>query len=397
MDNQYLPKVLFVDDEKNILRSIKRSFIKKPFEIFTANSAKEGLTVLETQNIDIVVSDVKMPEIDGITFLTDVKKLYPNINRIILSGYVEKEAVINTILTGVASTYLTKPWINEELSQKLEYIWNIENIISNKTVLKKINKIEKLPDSPKLYQEFIDAATMNLSMNHISDIISKDISITTKIIQVVNSAFHSVNKVSSLETSVTLLGLNHLKSIIYTTILMKEKKLSRREEMELLKVNEQSYRVNKILPKLYKLRFGKYLDNEYKSLGLIYEVGKLILIRDFSDYYIELMDELNEKNSIDFYAKELEKGNEGGTYKEIGAYFLYLWNFSNTNISAALFDLNMENLNNEEREVIDTLQLADKLVKYEARDDLDSFYNSNDFKKSNLSEKSISKILNLSD
>lgn len=393
MNKDNYPKVLFVDDEKNILNTIKRSFIRKPFKIFTANSGKDGLLVLEKEQIDVVVSDVKMPEMDGIQFLTKVKERHPNINRIILSGYVEKDAVINAILTGVAFTYLTKPWDNEELFLKLQYVLNISKIIESKNVLTKINKIEKLPDIPELYQQFIDAVTKNLGMQEIAEIISKDISLTTKIIQIVNSAFYSAQRISSLETAVNLLGLNNLKSIIFSTILLEEKSLTNKEKRELIRISEQSYRVNKLLQRFYKIKYGENLDDSFKSLGLIYEVGKLILIRDFSEEYFKIIDELKAEKSIDFYGKEMEHGHYGCTYREIGGYFLHLWNFSEISVAAALYNFDLDSLSNQEKSIIEMLQFADKYVKYQAEGMMEDFYQLPLFNKMGLTKEDIAKVL----
>ena len=128
------------------------------------------------------------------------------------------------------------------------------------------------------------------------------------------------------------------------------------------------------MQKLYKAKFGESLDDSFKSLGLIYEVGKLILIKDFSEDYFKIIDELKSEKSIDFYGKEMEFGHYGCTYREIGAYFLNLWNFSEISIAAALYNFDLENLSEQERDVIEILQLADKFVKYRAEGLLDEFY-----------------------
>ncbi len=118
-------RVLFVDDELSILKAIKRSFFNSDFSVFVANSAKEGLEFLKNNKVDIVVSDVKMPEMDGISFLSEIKKLYPGIDRIILSGFVERSEVLKAIINGVAFDYMTKPWESDTMIEKLNYIFLI--------------------------------------------------------------------------------------------------------------------------------------------------------------------------------------------------------------------------------------------------------------------------------
>ena len=119
--------MLFVDDEKNVLKSIKRGLYDAGFRIYTASSAAEGLQILrQVEDIDIVVTDYRMPEMDGIEFLKRVRNEHQSISRIILSGYVDQTAVLNSLSTGLAGTFFAKPWnddvLNKRLKQKREKI-----------------------------------------------------------------------------------------------------------------------------------------------------------------------------------------------------------------------------------------------------------------------------------
>ena len=89
-----LNTVLFVDDEENILNSLKRVFRKEGYNTFFAMSGKEGLDLLQTQQPGIVVSDQKMPEMTGVEFLKNVKEKAPETLRILLTGYADMEATI---------------------------------------------------------------------------------------------------------------------------------------------------------------------------------------------------------------------------------------------------------------------------------------------------------------
>jgi DNA-binding NtrC family response regulator len=118
-------KVLFVDDEINILKSLRRELFQSKFEVITTNSAVEGLEILEKEKIAVVVSDVKMPNMDGLQFLGIVKETYPDINRVILSGFVEQSSVVSSIIREIATTYFAKPWDTEVLRKSIEHILDI--------------------------------------------------------------------------------------------------------------------------------------------------------------------------------------------------------------------------------------------------------------------------------
>ncbi len=101
--------VLLVDDDSNLLLGLKRTLRKKPYDIITACSAREGLEVLGKTSIDVVVSDEKMPEISGAEFLTKVRVLYPDTTRIMLTGEATLDAAMRAINDGEIFRFLRKP------------------------------------------------------------------------------------------------------------------------------------------------------------------------------------------------------------------------------------------------------------------------------------------------
>ncbi|MBJ7536182.1 HD domain-containing phosphohydrolase [Marinomonas transparens] len=110
-----LPGLLLVDDEQNVLSSLKRLFRKANCNVFIANSGQEGLEILEQQSIDVILSDARMPEMTGPEFLSKAAEQYPNTIRILLTGYAEMEAIIDAINLGKVSHYVEKPWDDEKL------------------------------------------------------------------------------------------------------------------------------------------------------------------------------------------------------------------------------------------------------------------------------------------
>jgi response regulator RpfG family c-di-GMP phosphodiesterase len=108
--------VLFVDDEYNILQSLKRVFFEFPeFEILTALSAEEGAGILATRNVDVLVSDEKMPKIEGSQFVHYVKDRFPDVVRCILTGYADTDSILKAVNKGEVYRYLVKPWNDGDL------------------------------------------------------------------------------------------------------------------------------------------------------------------------------------------------------------------------------------------------------------------------------------------
>lgn len=112
--------VLCVDDERIILRTIQRLFHRKSYSIIIANSAKTALEILEKTPVDIVVSDMRMPEMDGATLLEKVANSHPDTYRIVLSGYADFESTVAAINLGKINRFINKPWNNDDLINAVE-------------------------------------------------------------------------------------------------------------------------------------------------------------------------------------------------------------------------------------------------------------------------------------
>jgi response regulator RpfG family c-di-GMP phosphodiesterase len=110
-----LPTLLFVDDEASILSSLRRLFRPHGYKVLTAGGGAEGLALLEKENVDLVVSDMRMPEMDGAHFLEQVRDRWPHVVRILLTGYADVGSTIAAINRGEIYRYVAKPWDDNEI------------------------------------------------------------------------------------------------------------------------------------------------------------------------------------------------------------------------------------------------------------------------------------------
>lgn len=112
--------LLLVDDEANILSSLRRLLRRDGYRILAAGSAAEGLEILALNPVDVIVSDQRMPAMTGVEFLRQVKTLYPDIVRMVLSGYTELQSITDAINEGAIYKFLTKPWDDEQLRANIQ-------------------------------------------------------------------------------------------------------------------------------------------------------------------------------------------------------------------------------------------------------------------------------------
>ena len=123
--------VLFVDDEEKVLSSLKRGFLNEPYETLFANSGQEALEILQSNHVHVIVTDMRMPEMDGLELLRAVKEEYPHIIRMVLSGQSQIKNVLAAINQGEIFRFVTKPWKLEDefktiIRQAIDY-YNLHN------------------------------------------------------------------------------------------------------------------------------------------------------------------------------------------------------------------------------------------------------------------------------
>jgi response regulator RpfG family c-di-GMP phosphodiesterase len=139
-------KILYIDDEVNNLSAFKANF-RKLYDIHTAESAEEGRKVLERVDIEIILTDQRMPNMTGVEFLESIINDFPNPIRILLTGYTDMQALIDAVNKGQIYRYINKPWNEEELKMFINqahelYTLRKENEELTKELLKVNNQLE---------------------------------------------------------------------------------------------------------------------------------------------------------------------------------------------------------------------------------------------------------------
>lgn len=148
--------VLYVDDEEDNLLAFRASF-RRSYEIFTANSAAQGLMVLSEKNVQVIIADQRMPQSTGVEFFDVVRKVYPDPIRILLTAYTDAEAIIDAINKGQIYRYIRKPWDELELQTTIN---NAYEIYSTRLNLK--NKIDELERTNHELNRFVYSTSHEL-------------------------------------------------------------------------------------------------------------------------------------------------------------------------------------------------------------------------------------------
>lgn len=331
-----MKKILIVDDEVQILKALVRLFMDSDYDVVTSEGGAEALKILEQQQFNMVISDMRMPYMDGYELLSKVKELYPKTVRIILSGYSDEKVVFHALQKNIAKLYVFKPWKNNELIKIVTQLLETEDILNNSNLLKFINNIENLPTIKTNYQRIINLIKDDTDISSISSEIERDISISAKILNVANSAFYG-SKTGSVKQAVSYIGLQNTKKLVIATSIIDTMSEQREAGGMIKNIWTHSFLSNKLLAFLYEKHLNKRIPELYTSAALLHNIGDVFFLKYFYEEYVNLLFKAKtQKENI----SKLEKEAFTVSHNEAGAYLLGWWEFPFPLVETALYHHN---------------------------------------------------------
>ena len=337
MNEKIKRRILFVDDEPMVLKGLQRTLrkMRQDWDMTFVSSGREALNVLVKKPMDVIVSDMRMPEMDGGRLLAEVKKQHPHVVRIILSGQLDQEMTLKSVQ--LAHQSLSKPCDAEVLKHTLAKLFALRDFLSDKSIKSIISQIESLPSMPSIYTEIVtEMQADDPAIKKVGEIISKDLSMTAKILQMVNSAFFGLfRKINSPEQAVMMLGLETIKALVLSVKIFSEFNQKSFSWFQIDDLFNHSLTVSLYAKTIIKNEnLGQELINNSMMAGLLHDLGKLILATNFEKPYRQVLAAAQGtgKNLLD-----LEYEAFGTSHAEIGAYLMGLWRLDNSIIEAIAF------------------------------------------------------------
>ena len=220
--NGYRPRVVFVDDEPDVLAGLRTSLRRdrKRFEFVFAEGASQALELLSEDGADIVVSDMRMPGMNGVEFLSEVAVRHPDAVRIVLSGEPGSDLVIQAM--AVCHQWLSKPCDRETVLASLEASVRFRRLMADPTIAAAVCQADPLPTAPRMYQELKALATSpDVSATQIADLASSDAALAAKVLQLANSAFVGRTPVMTIRDAIVRVGVEHLVLLVLSTELLR--------------------------------------------------------------------------------------------------------------------------------------------------------------------------------
>ena len=326
--------LLFVDDEPRVLQGLQRQLhgMRTEWSMNFVENGNKALMFMAGTPVDVVVTDMMMPGMDGAQLLSEVMRRHPNTIRIVLSGQADRESVLR--LVGPAHQYLSKPSDAEELRNAISRAFALRDLLGNEQLKQLANRTRSLPTLPALHAQLAEELRKEEpSMENVSDIISKDIAMTTKILQLVNSAFFGLSQqVTSPSEAVIYLGLSTIRALVLSLQVFSQFEQKSIQGFSIDALAQHCWMTGVVARRIAEIEHSDpKLDDQCFLAGLLHDVGQLILATGLPDQYARTLERARTEGQSLW---EVEKSEFGATHAEVGAYLLGLWGLPNPVIEA---------------------------------------------------------------
>jgi HD-like signal output (HDOD) protein/CheY-like chemotaxis protein len=355
-----LQRILFVDDEQNVLDGLQNLLRKerRRWEMVFAHGGEAALAEVEKAPFDVVVSDMRMPGLDGAQLLQRVKDLHPGTARIVLSGHAEHEASVRAL--AVAHRFLAKPCDADSLRVVIERTLQLRALLSDDLVRKVIGRLDNLPSIPRTYQELMRAtADPEASISDVGRIVETDAAMSVKVLQIVNSAYFGLaQKMTSIQRAVVYLGIELLKGLTLVAHVFSSLEKAAVVGFSLDRFQDHSLRCAR-LAKAF-LKDSPRAEDAFTA-GLVHDIGKLIIAKNLTRQFHEVVDEVRGSDPRR-PLHEVERARIGMSHGELGAYLLGTWGLPAPVVEAAAFHHFPGAVSKGPCEVLAAVHVADALL-----------------------------------
>lgn len=315
-------RMLFVDDEPNILEGLQdllRRYRRK-WDMVFVGSGQAALEEIDKGHFDVVVSDMRMPGIDGAELLRRIQETKPHIVRIMLSGYSELESALRAV--PVAHQFLTKPTSAEVLENVIERACRLQALIRDDKIRGIVGKLQKLPSLPKVYTQLMHLLSHEQSgASEVAKVIEQDAAMCAKVLQMVNGSFFGQpRQITSIQGAVIYLGFSMIKNLALSVGIFMLGEQTKAGGFSLERFQAHSMLVSALATRI--LKTDKRQAEDAIIAGMLHDLGKLVLGLELPHEYALVAEKSQASNQPQH---EVELDTFGVTHAEVGAYILGLW------------------------------------------------------------------------
>ena len=331
------PKIIFVDDEPNMIDGLRRMLrsLRHRWDLSFATSGSEALALMDQRPYDVIVSDMRMPGMDGRQLLEEVEKRYPQIVRVVLSGSSGGAEALDSLRP--THQYLSKPCDADTVQNTIERALKLRELVPQDKVRRLVSRTGSVPSLPSLYVQIMqELSSPDCEIGRVADIIARDAGMTAKILQLGNSAFFGLRgQVSTPSDAIFRLGLDVVKALALSVQVFSSFQTDDVKRLKLTRVWPHSLSTASMARKIAVLQKADpaVVDLAFTA-GLLHDMGKLILAANVPDEYHDVLTRVAEVKVKDWQGEYIAFGV---THAEVGAYLIGLWGLPDALVEAIAY------------------------------------------------------------
>ena len=329
-------RILFVDDESNILQGLRRALrtTSAKWEPHFAGSAAEALQALAALRFDVIVADLEMPVTSGLQLLAAVQTRWPSMLRVLTTGSCEWQSAVNAVR--VAHQLLSKPYTTATLEAAVDRAMRLRELLQDGALANLLSGLDRLPTLPQNYARLAEALRDPArSLQDIGKLIQADVGLTAKVLQLVNSAFFGLpRRVASPAEAASFLGTEVLQSLVLATESFAASNSGNGAAAHVEELWSHSMDVASRARDVGALLgcSRDTIENAFLA-GLMHEVGSLILFQNRLAQYLACQGEV----AVGGDRQAIERRTFGTTSARLAAYVLATWGLPDEVVLAVAF------------------------------------------------------------
>jgi HD-like signal output (HDOD) protein len=332
-----MKRVLFVDDEPMVLDGLRRMLhgMGREWEMEFVSSGEAALQSMAAKPADVVVSDMRMPNMTGAELLNEVLRRYPRTVRFILSGYSEIEMIMQCV--GGTHQFLSKPCDGETLRSLVRRAVGMDSWMNDDRVKTLVAGMKTVPSLPALYFQILEQLrSPESTLDKVGETIAQDPAMTAKMLQLVNSAFFGLRRqMNNATEAVGQLGLETVKSLVLAIHVFSELDSRPGTKLQVEGIYHHSLATAGAARRIAQLEGAdRRILEECFTAGLLHDIGRLVLVANAPEQYKEA---LARAQAESIPLTEAERAVFGVSHAEVGGYLLGLWGLPVPIAEAAVF------------------------------------------------------------
>lgn len=362
-----MKRILFVDDEIAVLDALHARLhrMTDQWNMHFVDSGARAIEDLERSVFDVVVTDMRMPRMDGAELLHVVSERWPDVIRIVLSGHADSEQTLR--LVPYAHQYLRKPCDPRQLETVIDRCLRLHQLLQQQNLRAIVGRIKRLPAMPQVYAQLRSAlAKETVIAADVAEIIAADAVISAKVLQLVNSAFFRLaRRITNIEQAVNYLGFTAIRNLTLSVEVFSS--LPDRGPTTRLDLERLQSHTHLVATAARTLAGAGVTGDDALLAGLLHDIGYWILAQECASE-LDMSIEIAAQQGIALHAAE--KQVIGASHAEIGAYLLGLWGLPYTVIDAVAHHHTPQSVKPGEFDLLAALAIAHSLV---PEDDSEAF------------------------